>query len=57
MMSRNKKNILKFSVATLATAAFTYCISREPMNGYHIAGIIVSIIVFLWFCWHVFTDE
>lgn len=57
MMSRNKKNILKFSVATLAIAAFTYCISREPKNGYHIAGIIVSIIVFLWYCWHVFTDE
>lgn len=59
-MNRNLKNIFKFTIAVLALALFAYCIcaaETEDFSLWHIAGIIVSIDVGIWYCWHVFNDK
>jgi hypothetical protein len=56
-MSRNKKNILKFLIAVLALGLFAYCVTREEVNLWHIAGIIVSIDVGIWYAWQVFKNK
>ena len=58
-MSRNKKNLLKFIVAFIALVLFCYCIYLLETNfsWWAIGGIVVSILVALWYCWHVFTDD
>lgn len=59
-MSRNVKNIGKFAIAVAALALFGYCISKaetDEFNLWHIAGIIVSVDVGIWYLWHVFKDK
>jgi hypothetical protein len=56
-MSRNEKNLLKFLVAVAALGLLAYCVTREDLNLWHIAGIILSIDVGIWYCWHVFNDK
>ena len=59
-MSRNKKNIVKFLIAVIALGLFTYCVVQaelDKFNGYHIAFMILSIVVFIWYGWHVFNDD
>jgi hypothetical protein len=56
-MSRNVKNILKFLIAVLALGLFAYCVTREEVNLWHIAGIIVSIDVGIWYAWQVFKNK
>jgi len=56
-MTRNQKNVLKFAIATIAAVVALDCVSQEHMTTYHIIGLVVSIIVFLWYCYHVFTDN
>ena len=59
-MSRNVKNILKFIIAVLALTLFAYCIcaaETEDFSLWHIAGIILSVDVGIWYCWHVFNDK
>ena len=59
-MSRNVKNIIKFIIAVLALALFAYCIcaaETEDFSLWHIAGIIVSIDVGIWYAWQVFNGN
>ena len=59
-MSRNTKNIIKFIIAVLALALFAYCIcasETEDFSLWHIAGIIVSIDVGIWYAWQVFKNK
>ena len=56
-MERNTKNSFKFLIAVLALVLFSHCISREDMNVWHVIGIVVSILVGLWYLWEVFNSK
>lgn len=59
-MNRNLKNVFKFIIAVLALALFAYCIcaiETEDFSLWHISGMIVSIDVGIWYCWHVLNDK
>lgn len=59
-MSKNLKNIFKFVIALLALILFAYCVSKTDTDDFslwHIAGMVVSIDVGIWYCWHVFNNK
>lgn len=58
-MTKNTKNIIKFSIAVLALVLFCYCmyLLETSFTWWAVGGIVVSILVALWYCWHVFTDD
>lgn len=58
-MTRNTKNIIKFTVAFIALALFCYCVYllESSFSWWAIGGIVVSVLVAIWYFWHVLNDE
>lgn len=58
-MTRNTKNIIKFTVAFIALVLFCYCVYllESSFSWWAIGGIVVSVLVAIWYFWHVLNDE
>lgn len=56
-MSRNLRNTIKFTIAAIATFVFSYCIGQDPMAWYHIVGVIIPILIFIGYGYHVFITD
>ena len=58
-MTKNTKNIIKFSIAVLALVLFCYCVYllESAFSWWAIGGIVVSVLVAIWYFWHVLNDE
>ena len=58
-MTRNTKNIIKFTVAFIALVLFCYCmyLLETSFTWWAVGGIVIVVIVACWYCRHVFTDE
>lgn len=55
-MSRNVKNVGKFSLAVLATIGLLHFFSQTPMKYYDWIGVVACLGVWVWYFIHVIKD-
>lgn len=56
-MSKNLKNTIKFTIAAIATFVFAYCIGQDLTIWHNLVGVIIPILIFIGYGYHIFTDK
>jgi hypothetical protein len=56
-MGRNLRNTIKFTIAAIATFVFAYFIGQDLTIWYNLVGVIIPILIFIGYGYHVFTDK